>query len=629
MVNVVNGNQKSLSVLLQQKQKKLESINQQKQAVQDALNKENDKIANAQVDLGNKKISLSEAIVALQNHPFKGMKAPDPNAPEYQIKKADDESFSEIDSAKFNKAMDEFKKAEAEYKALEAKVDKTTKDVELGDTAVKELTAIAQAKEEELKAKDAAYEVTMGDIEDLNKQIDEAAKTATLDVTLSDDKNSNTLVEATVNQLKVLQDQGLVGKNIKLDKLKPEQLKDLSAAIVKTDIKNNTVAASTALDGMSKEYTNMSPGKVREYSVADMQEMAKALGADAENDEAGFAITSDDLKGLKAPEDDFVEILDGNKSTVRNQKQEIANGEIVLPRGIKWQGTEGNKLSDFGIKDNGDGTYTASTGKTYTASEVNKWFREVEDSSGNNYSKYLDKAEKLGIDYNQFSSSKELKEAVKAAEKEAKAEKKAKEQASVVADLKASIKVEGQKAEDATKKGQSAVKYEVEDEKEVSIDLNALLNSHKVNQAELKTIKAESELEKAEADLQSSKDVDEYIVRKEVVEDKKEKLADARKTFSELNSSSSTSTAVEDFINNDSFEEGAKADAIFSAGINIAFKHGASVSGATEDGTPFEGKQIISGSGTRAYLINGEYYASNSNGLPDLSKKLNKADFEK
>ena len=586
--------------------------------------------------MGNKKISLSEAIVALQNHPFKGMKAPDPNAPEYQIKKADDESFSEIDSAKFNKAMDEFKKAEAEYKALEAKVDKTTKDVELGDTAVKELTAIAQAKEEELKAKDAAYEVTMGDIEDLNKQIDEAAKTATLDVTLSDDKNSNTLVEATVNQLKVLQDQGLVGKNIKLDKLKPEQLKDLSAAIVKTDIKNNTVAASTALDGMSKEYTNMSPGKVREYSVADMQEMAKALGADAENDEAGFAITSDDLKGLKAPEDDFVEILDGNKSTVRNQKQEIANGEIVLPRGIKWQGTEGNKLSDFGIKDNGDGTYTASTGKTYTASEVNKWFREVEDSSGNNYSKYLDKAEKLGIDYNQFSSSKELKEAVKAAEKEAKAaekqakaEKKAKEQASVVADLKASIKVEGQKAEDATKKDQSAVKYEVEDEKEVSIDLNALLNSHKVNQAELKTIRAESELEKAEADLKLSKDVDEYVVRKEVVQDKKEKLADARKTLSELNSSSSTSTAVEDFINDDSFEGGAKADAIFSADTNIAFKNGATVFGETENGIHFKGKQIISGSGTRAYLINGEYYALNSNGLPDLSTKLNKADFEK
>ena len=74
---------------------------------------------------------------------------------------------------------------------------------------------------------------------------------------------------------------------------------------------------------------------------------------------------------------------------------------------------------------------------------------------------------------------------------------------------------------------------------------------------------------------------------------------------------------------------GAKADAIFSADTNIAFKNGATVFGETENGIHFKGKQIISGSGTRAYLINGEYYALNSNGLPDLSTKLNKADFEK
>lgn len=625
MVNVVNGNQKSLSVLLQQKQKKLDSIKEQKQAVQDALNKENDKIANAQVDLGNKKISLSEAIVALQNHPFKGMKAPDAGDVKYEIKCDKEGKSLGIDQNKFDRDMAEFKKAEAEYKALEAKVDKTTKDVKLGDTAVKELTAIAQAKEEELKAKDAAYEVTMGDIESLNKQIDEAA----INVTLSDDKNNDTLVEETVNQLKDLQKQGLVGKNIDLDNLNPKQLKNLSAAVVNTDIKKRTVAASTALDGMSKEYTNMSPGKVREYSVADMQEMAKALGADAENDEAGFAITSDDLKGLKAPEDDFVEILDGNKSTVRNQKQEIANGGIVFPRGIKWQGTEGNKLSDFGITDNGDGTYKTETGKIYTASEVNKWFREVEDSSGNNYSKYLDKAEKLGIDYNQFSSSKELKEAVKAAEKEAKAaekqakaEKKAKKQASVVADLNAYISA----GKTESKKDTSP---KVKDEKKGSIDLNALLNSHNVNKAELKIIKAEGELDKAKADLRLSKDFDEYLVKQEVVEDKEKKLADARNTRSELTPSSSTFTAVDNFLNDNSFEEGENVDERFSAGINIAFRNGANVSGVTEDGTSFAGKQIISGSGTKAYLINGEYYGLSSDGLPDLSKKLNKAEFEK
>ena len=625
MLNGVNGN---LGVLLQQKQKKLDSIKQQKQAVQNEFTKISSAAVNAKVSVGEKEVSLSDAIVALQNHPFKGMKAPNAGDVKYEIKD-EDEKFLGIDQAQFDKDMAEFKKAEAEYKALEKNVETATKELEISKEDLTKIMAEAEKVEQELANGDADYEVTMGDIEDLNKQIDEAAKTATLDVTLSDDKNSNTLVEATVNQLKVLQDQGLVGKNIKLDKLKPEQLKDLSAAIVKTDIKNNTVAASTALDGMSKEYTNMSPGKVREYSVADMQEMAKALGADAENDEAGFAITSDDLKDLKAPKGDFVENHAGDNPPVQNQKPKIANGEIVLPRGIKWQGTEGNKLSDFGIKDNGDGTYTASTGKTYTASEVNKWFREVEDSSGNNYSKYLDKAEKLGIDYNQFSSSKELKEAVKAAEKEAKAaekqakaEKKAKKQASVVADLNAYISA----GKTESKKDTSP---KVKDEKKGSIDLNALLNSHNVNKAELKIIKAEGELDKAKADLRLSKDFDEYLVKQEVVEDKEKKLADARNTRSELTPSSSTFTAVDNFLNDNSFEEGENVDERFSAGINIAFRNGANVSGVTEDGTSFAGKQIISGSGTKAYLINGEYYGLSSDGLPDLSKKLNKAEFEK
>ena len=653
VVNGVNGNQKSLSVLLQQKQKKLDSIKEQKRAVQDEFTKINNEANSTKVKIGEKEVSLSDAIVALQNHPFKGMKAPDTGDVKYEIKDKDEKSLGIIDQAQFDKDMAEFKKAEAEYKALEKNVETATEELKITKDDLTKIMAEAEKVEQELANEDADYEVTMGDIESLNKQIDEAAKTKTLDVTLKKDKNNNTLVEATVNKLKVLQDQGLVDKSIDLKNLQPAQLKKLSEAIVNSDIKNKIVAADTKTDGTSEDYTKMEEGDGRTYTVAQMQEMAKALGAGAENDEAGFAITSDDLKDLKAPKDDFVEIPDGDKSTVQNKKTEIANGKIVFPRGIKWQGTEGNKLSDFGITDNGDGTYKASTGKIYTASEVNKWFREVEDSSGNNYSKYLDKAEDLGIDYNKFSSSKELKEAVKAEEKRLKAvdkysdeikqygiETEGKTADQIKAAVKAakakakettktSTKVEVQKAEAATKKDQSAVKYEVEDEKEVSIDLNALLNSHKVNQAELKTIKAESELGKAEADLKLSKDVDEYVVRKEVVQDKKEKLADARKTLSELNSSSSTSTAVEDFINDDSFEEGAKADAIFSAGTNIAFKNGATVFGETENGIPFKGKQIISGSGKIAYLINGEYYALNSNGLPDLSTKLNKADFEK
>ncbi len=487
MVNGVNGNQNNLSVLLKQKQKKLESINQQKQAVQNEFTNINSAAVNAKVKVGEKEVSLSDAIVALQNHPFKGMKAPNPNAPEYQIKKADGESFSEIDSAKFDKDMAEFKKAEAEYKALEKNVETATEELKITKEDLTKIMAEAEKVEQDLAKSDADYEVTMGDIEDLNKQIDEAAKNETLNVTLTNDKNNDTLVEATLNKLKALQKQGLVDKNIDLNNLKPEQLKNLSEAIVKSDIKNKIVDAGTKTDGTSKDYTKMTAGDGRVYSVADMQEMAKALGADAENDEAGFAITSDDLKDLEAPKDDFVEIHAGDKPTVQNQKPEVDNGKIVLPRGVEYRvgsnlGKKADSLEDYGIvekdgkyyraKKDENGSIVPKDNKAFTADEVNKYFRGIEDYSGSNYSKYLDKAEKLGVNYEGL-TPKELKKAVKAAEKEAKAEKKAKKQASVVADLKAyisaektetkkntSTKVEAQKPESVPEKDQPAVNVE-------------------------------------------------------------------------------------------------------------------------------------------------------------------------
>mgnify|MGYP006928572130 CR=1 FL=1 len=690
MVNGVNGNKNSLSVLLQQKQKKLESINQQKQAVQNALNMENEKVAKAQVDLGDKKISLSDAIVELQNHPFKGMKAPDAGDVKYEIKNDEGKSLG-INQKQFDKDMAEFKKAEAEYKALEKNVDKTSKDLEISKEDLTKMMAEAEKVEKQLTETDADYEVTMGDIDALNKQIEEAAKTETLDVTLTNDKNNNTLVEATVNQLKDLQQKGLVDKNLDLENLKPEQLKNLSEAVVNADIKNGTVAEGTALDGTSKDYTGMKAGDGRKYTVAQMQEIAKALGTDATNDEASFEILNTKLSDLDVPNQILNPMVDLDKqidTTSAPAKAEDKAGkdktEIVFPRGIKWQGTEGNKLSDFGITDNGDGTYTASTGKTYTASEVNKYFREVENSSGNNYSKYLDKAEELGIDYNQYSSSKDLKEAVKAEEKRQKAEAKYSDEIKQYGidtkdmsadDIKAAVKtakkeaketevktkeveiqkaesapkmsqpavqyeveddevetkeVEVQKAESAPKMSQPAVQYEVEDEEELSVDLNALANSQKANQAEAKTIKAEIELEKAEADLKASKDADEYAVKKEVVEDKKDKLADARKVFSDFKTSMLTSsTTVDDFLNGKGFEDfNAKSDAMFNAKVTKNFRDGANVTGAV-DGVYYSGKQKISESGTKAYLINGEYYALRSDGMPDLNKKLNKAEFEK
>lgn len=661
MVNGVNGNQKSLGVLLKQKQKKLDSINQQKQAVQNEFTKINSAANSTKVQIGEKEVSLSDAIVALQNHPFKGMKAPDPSAPEYQIKKADGESFSEIDNAKFDADVKAFEKAEVEYKALEKNVETATEELKITKEDLTKIMAEAEKVEQDLAKSDAEYEVTMGDIEDLNKQIDEASKTETMYVALTDDKNNDTLVEATVNRLKDLQQQGLVDKNIDLNNLKPEQLKKLSEAIVKSDIKNGTVKEGTALDGTSKDYTKMTAGSGREYSVADMQEMAKALGADAENDEAGFAITVDDLKDLEEADDGYNQIHSGDKPAVQNQKPEVDNDKIVLPRGIKWQGTEGNKLSDFGITDNGDGTYTASTGKTYTASEVNKWFREVEDTVGSNYSKYLDKAVKLGIDYNQFSSSKELKEAVKAAEKGLKAEEKRLKAVDKYADeikeyginiegrsandIKAAVKaakakakettntstkVEVQKAESTPKKDQPAVQYEVEDDtKEVRavaslyLDPGGTYTTKGGIVLDAQTVNSYKEMldEMSEAGYNYSPlDFEDTPSVYRSFKDKQ-----AEEAVLNLKTKTSTSTAFDDVLNGKGFED---FNARTYAKITANFKDGAK---GTYDinGIRFTATQKVSESGTKAYLVNGEYYALRSDGMPDLTKKLDKAEFEK
>ena len=402
--------------------------------------------------------------------------------------------------------------------------------------------------------------------------------------------------------MKGLQQKGLVDKSLDLENLKPEQLKKLSEAVVNADIKNGTVAEGTALDGTSKDYTGMKAGDSRKYTVAQMQEIAKALGTDASHDEANFEILNTKLSDLDVPDHILNPLQDvekqiGTTSTPAKAEDKTDNkagkdkSEIVLPQGVEYRvgsnlGKKADSLADYGIvekdgkyyraKKDENGNLVPKDNKAFTADEVNKYFRTLE---------------KTGT--------------------EEKTETK---------------EVDVQKAESAPKMSQPAVQYEVEDEEELSVDLNALANSQKANQAEAKTIKAEIELEKAEADLKASKDADEYAVKKEVVEDKKDKLADAKKVFSEFKTSMSTSsTAFDDFLNGKGFEE---FNAKTYAKITANFKDGAK---GTYDinGTRFNATQKISASGEKAYLVNGEYYALRSDGMPDLSKKLNKADFEK
>lgn len=415
MVSNVSGN--NLGVLLKQKQNKLDSINKQKDAVQMALDKTNAQASDAKVKIGNTETSLSEAIVTLQNHPFKGKKMPeDVNKAKYEITNADGtKGFNqkEYDAAMadFQKQVDEYKKAEQEYKNLETSIEKTTKELDMDKKTLEDLMKVADQKEQELKATNKDYDVTYGEIEDLNKQIEEQRHTETIDVKLSNDKNNDTLVEATLNQLKAMQDKGLIGNNVDLSNLSKDQMKKLCEAVVGTDIQKGAVAEGTKLDGSSSDYTKMSAGQGRTYTVAEMQKIAESLGITSDsNDDGNFTISAEDLSVMQA------EIEPAPKL---DQKPENAN--IKFPRGMEWQGdAKGDKLSDFGLTYNGDGTFTSSTGKKFTENEVNEWFREIEDSAGNNYSKYLDKAENLGIDPTGL-SSKELKDAVKTEEKRQKA----------------------------------------------------------------------------------------------------------------------------------------------------------------------------------------------------------------
>lgn len=415
MVSNVSGN--NLGVLLKQKQNKLDSINKQKDAVQMALDKTNAQASDAKVKIGNTETSLSEAIVTLQNHPFKGKKMPeDVNKAKYEITNADGtKGFNqkEYDAAMadFQKQVDEYKKAEQEYKNLETSIEKTTKELDMDKKTLEDLMKVADQKEQELKATNKDYDVTYGEIEDLNKQIEEQRHAETIDVKLSNDKNNDTLVEATLNQLKAMQDKGLIGNNVDLSNLSKDQMKKLCEAVVGTDIEKGTVSEGTKLDGSSSDYTKMKAGQGRTYTVAEMQKIAESLGITSDsNDDGNFTISAEDLSVMQA------EIEPAPKL---DQKPENAN--IKFPRGMEWQGdAKGDKLSDFGLTYNGDGTFTSSTGKKFTENEVNEWFREIEDSAGNNYSKYLDKAETLGIDPTGL-SSKELKDAVKTEEKRQKA----------------------------------------------------------------------------------------------------------------------------------------------------------------------------------------------------------------
>jgi len=165
-----------LTMLLQQKQTKLQSFEQQKAAVEGELNALGADVSAAEVTLGDKKMSLSEAVVTLSNFTIPDViDQPDRSA----FTSVDAETGEEVfDEAAFNaendrylesvRVHDEAVKKKAE---LEAAVDAKTQEVAGAETSYTTLVQTAQSKENELAAIDDNMNISMSEIEDLNEQI--------------------------------------------------------------------------------------------------------------------------------------------------------------------------------------------------------------------------------------------------------------------------------------------------------------------------------------------------------------------------------------------------------------------------------------------------------------------------
>lgn len=491
--------------LLETRKKQLESAQAQTKAVQAEYSKiqqEQGKTEKLDAKLAQKVMVLSNFNVKTEPKEPKKVDDPGsaPNIPadanekekgiiqrEFDQKKADFEQYQK-DVKQYEKDLKEFKK----YEALKAEIEKESPEIKGQlDTLMK----AAQTKEDELKKAQGEEAELQREVDfswDNYQELQKELESAKFDVTL--DKQGDNLTSVAKENINKASIDG-----------KQADVKAVYDGIVEGDKENK-------VDNTKKHYTTMKVGDKHTYTKDQIAKMGADVNlADDFGEDFGTQMNSlleDAVKEKPDQKPEGTEVNSGDNSANPDKKPVKTNGKIVLPRGIKWQGTEGNKLSDFGIKDNGDGTYTASTGKTYTASEVNKWFREVEDSSGNNYSKYLDKAEKLGIDYNQYSSSKDLKEAVKAEEKRLKAVDKYSDEIKqynietegrtadqIKADVKAakakakettntSTKVEVQKAESAPKKDQPAVKAEAETKTDAKSKLQALKEQQLANLSE-------------------------------------------------------------------------------------------------------------------------------------------------
>lgn len=422
----------NLTRLLAEKQQAQANLQAQKDAVMQQLDEQKDKVVYQQGENKTTKEQLADYVVALSNlkEPAK-VEAPgdEPKQENYEIEKEDGtrvpntERFNEVHAQwqeqkdayeKYTKDLEDYKNQKA---ALEEKVTAFKAQDADNEKFLAELVQAANDKEKEWIEAGKAVDVNTGDIERINQQIEEI-KEESPEISFTVKEGDKSYGDAAFRELKDLQEKGLIPKSVNLEEIAkdPEKRKALIERLTNVD-KNDNVSNGKANDSY---YTKMKAGEsYGSYSISELNEILGSDAIDVKTDDQSFSFSMEELEKMG---DEYAQ----KQNSQSADGQTELSGGVKLPRGIDFQGKTqdghklGSKISDFGLIDNGDGTYTSKNGgKTYTADEVNDWFREIENNSGNNYAKYLDKAEDLGIDYAGL-SPKELKDKVKTEEKRQK-----------------------------------------------------------------------------------------------------------------------------------------------------------------------------------------------------------------
>lgn len=413
-------------MILQEKQKKLQSIEAQRNAIERKGNELGKDVGKMEVTVNGKQQSLSDAIMTLQNHPFYGKTQPDSEDEKYYIR--DTEMVDMEDGTQVEGVVITFKQTEynadlqawEECQTLESTIKDQEKELGLAEGELEQLMKASEAAEQELIKKDASYDVTIGEIEELNEELEQAQ----FELEAQSSKGLTADMDAQLDRMVEL---GFIKDKDEAQNLSKEQLNALCNKLVEFD---NANTGSNYKDGMDAHYTKMKAGDTQTYSLEQFKDMADAAGYELDESlfdtESGFGISAKDLSELNAAQKEkppvTTEPETPEEAPTEPKKPIVTDDGIMLPRlnirvGNSETGKQATELADYGITRQEDGTYKSSTGQTFTKDEVNDYFRELEETATGIDQKWFNKAHELGIEITDGMTNKEVKHAVKEQEK--------------------------------------------------------------------------------------------------------------------------------------------------------------------------------------------------------------------